>query len=349
MKKTKYILLYTALLLAVLFSCSVDPAIKPVLPADDIEAIVPPGWPQPVYTFENNPLSIEKFRLGRELFYEEKLSADNTIACASCHQNFVAFAHSEHALSHGINGQFGKRNAPGLFNLNWNPYFMWDGGINHIEVQPLGPITNPIEMAESMPSVLAKLNADGKYKTLFKNAYGDEEATTERMFKALAQFMGMFYSYNSRYDLYKRGEDGGQLNAQEQSGYQLFQQKCAGCHTEPLFTDYAFRNNGLPVDLSLQDSGRMHITNDPNDRCKFKTPSLRNIMATGPYMHDGRFTTIDQVLDHYASGIVQGPTLDPQLQSGIQLTTTERADLKAFLSTLTDYKFINDTRFNDPN
>lgn len=342
-------ILYIGLFLIVLYSCSVDPAIKPVLPADHIEAVVPAGWPQPVYTFENNPLSVEKFKLGRELFYEEKLSADNTISCGSCHQNFVAFANAEHAVSHGINGQLGNRNTPGLFNLNWTPAFMWDGGINHIEVQPLGPITNPIEMAENMNSVLAKLNADGKYKLLFKNAYGDETATTERMFKAMAQFMGMMYSYNSRYDLYKRGEQGGNMDAQELSGYQLFQQKCASCHAEPLFTDYAFRNNGLPVNVNVQDSGRMHITNDPNDRYKFKTPSLRNIMMTGPYMHDGRFSTIDQVLDHYASGVVQSPTLDPQLQSGIQLTAQERTDLKAFLNTLTDYQLLYDTKFKDPN
>jgi cytochrome c peroxidase len=347
--KKKHVILYTVFLLVLLFSCSVDPPIKPVLPADHIEQVVPAGWPQPVYTFAENPLSVEKFKLGRELFYEEKLSADNTISCGSCHQNFVAFAHAEHGLSHGINAQLGVRNAPGLFNLNWNPSFMWDGGINHIEVQPLGPITNPIEMAESMPTVLAKLNADGKYKLLFKNAYGTEEATTERMFKAMAQFMGMLYSYNSRYDMYKRGEDGGHLDAQELSGYQVFQQKCASCHAEPLFTDYAFRNNGLAVNVNLQDSGRMHVTGDPNDRYKFKTPSLRNVMITGPYMHDGRFTTIDQVLDHYAGGVVQSATLDPQLQSGIQLTASERADLKAFLNTLTDYAFLYDNRFKDPN
>ncbi|MCD6066262.1 MAG: cytochrome-c peroxidase [Bacteroidetes bacterium] len=330
-------------------SCSVDPAIKPVLPADNIEQVVPAGWPQPVYKFENNPLSVEKFKLGRELFYEEKLSADNTISCGSCHQNFVAFAHSEHALSHGINGSFGIRNSPGLFNLNWNTSFMWDGGVNHIEVQPLAPITNPVEMNEDMNNVLAKLNADGKYKLLFKNAYGDEEVTTERMFKSLAQFMGMMYSYNSKYDLYKRGEQGGNMDAQEMAGYQLYQQKCASCHTEPLFTDYAFRNNGIAVNINLQDSGRAHVTADPNDRYKFKTPTLRNIMLTAPYMHDGRFNTIDQVLNHYASGVVQGPTLDPQLQSGIQLSAQERTELKAFLNTLTDYAFVYDTRFKDPN
>lgn len=341
--------LYICLVSITLFSCSVDPPIKPVLPADNIEQVVPPGWPQPVYTFLNNPLSVEKFKLGRQLFYEEKLSADNTIACGSCHQQFVAFAHAEHALSHGINGLFGIRNSPGLFNLNWNPYFMWDGGVNHIEVQPLAPITNPVEMNEDINNVINKLSADNKYKTLFKDAWGDEQVTSERIFKSLAQFMGMIYSYNSKYDLFKRGEQGGSFNAQELSGYQIFQQKCASCHTEPLFTDYAFRNNGLPVSINLQDSGRMHITNDPNDRYKFKTPTLRNIMLTAPYMHDGRFNTIDQVFNHYISGVQQSPTLDPQLQSGIQLSAQEKADLKAFLNTLTDYEFLYDERFKDPN
>ncbi len=346
MKKTVF---YTFICFALLNACKVDPPIKPILPADNIQQVVPPGWPQPVYTFPNNPLSVEKFKLGRELFYEEMLSADNTISCGSCHQNFVAFAHSDHALSHGINGLFGIRNSPPLFNLNWNTSFMWDGGVNHIEVQPLAPITNPVEMNEDINNVLIKLNASGKYKLLFKEAFGDEQATTERTFKSLAQFMGMMYSYNSRFDLYKRGEEGGHMNAQELNGYTLFQQKCNSCHTEPLFTNYAFKNNGLSVNINLQDSGRMHITNDPADKYKFRVPTLRNVMITGPYMHDGRFSSIDQVFDHYASGIVQSATLDVNLQNGIQLSPEERADIKAFLHTLTDYTFIYDDRFKDPN
>lgn len=326
-----------------------DKPIKPAVPVNELVQIVPEGWPQPVYNFENNEITKEKFVLGRELFYEEMLSSDNTISCGSCHQAFAAFANEEHNFSHGVNGLLGNRNAPPVFNVNWHPYFMWDGGINHIEVQPLGPIANPVEMNENINTALAKLSADAKYKKLFKDAYGDEAATTDRLLKSMSVFMGMMYSYQSKYDHVKRGEEGAAFTSAEQAGYIVFQNRCASCHTEPLMSDFAFRNNGLSVDPILQDSGRMHITNNPNDRYKFKTPTLRNIMLTGPYMHDGRFSTIDQVLDHYQSGIVVTSTLDPQLNGGITLTVQERNDLKEFLKTLTDYEFINDTKFFDPN
>jgi cytochrome c peroxidase len=331
------------------FSCSVDPEIKPQLPVDNIRQVVPEGWPNPVYTFANNPLSENGFELGRALFYEEMLSRDNTISCGSCHQQFVAFAHADHNLSHGIDGLFGIRNAPGLFNLNWNPSFMWDGGVNHIEIQPFAPINNPVEMDGNLNDIIVKLNNSNKYKQLFKNAFGDDSINTQRIFYAITQFQGMLYSYNSKYDYYKRGEAGGEMNAQELRGYNLFQQKCSSCHKEPLFTDYAFRNNGLSVNAIFQDTGRAHITGVASDRFKFKTPSLRNIALTAPYMHDGRFNTLDEVLEHYNSGIVNYGTLDANLQGGIILSLQERADLKAFLNTLTDYKFLSDQRFRDPN
>lgn len=331
------------------FSCSVDPEIKPQLPVDNIRQVVPEGWPSPVYTFANNPLSENGFELGRALFYEEMLSRDNTISCGSCHQQFVAFAHADHNLSHGIDGLFGIRNAPGLFNLNWNTSFMWDGGVNHIEIQPFAPINNPVEMDGNLNDIIVKLNNSNKYKQLFKNAFGDDSITSQRIFYAITQFQGMLYSYNSKYDYYKRGEAGGEMNSQELSGYNLFQQKCNSCHKEPLFTDYAFRNNGLSVNAILQDTGRAHITGAASDRFKFKTPSLRNIALTAPYMHDGRFNSLDDALNHYTSGIVNYGTLDPILQNGINLSAQEKADIKAFLFTLTDYKFVNDQRFRDPN
>jgi len=331
------------------FSCSVDPEIKPVLPVDNIRQVVPEGWPAPVYAFENNPLSEDGFALGRALFYEKMLSRDNTISCGSCHQQFVAFAHSEHKFSHGIDGLLGNRNAPGLFNLNWNTSFMWDGGINHIEVQPLGPISNPVEMDSDLNAVISKLSSSNKYRQLFLRAFGTDSINSQRILFAIAQFQGMLYSYNSKYDYYKRGETGGEMNAQELSGYNLFVQKCNSCHKEPLFTDYAFRNNGLSMNSILQDTGRAHITGSAIDRFKFKTPSLRNIALTAPYMHDGRFNTLDEVLEHYNSGIVNYGTLDTGLQNGIVLSLQEREDLKAFLNTLTDYKFLNDERFREPN
>lgn len=330
-------------------SCSVDPKINPQLPSNNIREIVPEGWPAPVYTFQDNTLTEDRFALGRALFYEEMLSKDNTISCGSCHQAFVAFAHAEHKFSHGIYDSLGKRNAPALFNMNWNTSFMWDGGILHIENQPLGPIANPIEMDEDISNVVAKLSASNKYKQLFKLAYGDEQITSQRILKAIAQFQGMLYSYRSKFDYYKRGENGITLSAEEQSGYVIFQQKCNSCHKEPLFTDYTFKNNGLTVDPTIQDSGRAHITGEPADKYKFKTPSLRNIFLTAPYMHDGRFNTLDQVLEHYSTGVTNNGTLDVSLTGGIPLSQQEKNDLKAFLNTLTDYEFINDDRFKDPN
>lgn len=340
------IFLFSVILLVV--SCSVDPEIKPIIPADDIKEVVPQGWPTPFYNFSNNPITPDRFILGRFLFYETLLSSDNTVSCGTCHQQFAAFSQVNHDLSHGVNGLLGNRNSPALQNLNWNPNFMHDGGILNLEIQPAAPITNPVEMNESLNNVVNKLSNSGKYKVLFKNAYGDETVNTQRIFKALAQFMGTMYSYNSKYDMVKNGKES--FNASEQNGYQLFTQKCASCHKEPLFSDYEFRNNGLAVNHALKDSGRYIITQDLNDLYKFKTPSLRNIEKTSPYMHDGRFMSLMQCLDHYTNGIVISNTLDTQLQSGtIALTSQDKNDLIAFLKTLTDNKFLTDKRFSEPN
>jgi cytochrome c peroxidase len=288
--------------------------------------------------------------LGRALFYETLLSKDNSISCGSCHQQFVAFAHAEHDVSHGINGLLGKRNSPALFNITWHPYFMHDGGVNHIEVQPLAPITNPIEMDEDILNVTQKLALSEKYRRLFKEAYDSEEINSQKIFKSMALFMSMMYSYNSKYDYYKRGEATVEFSTEEARGYTLFQNKCASCHPEPLFTDYVIRSNGLSVHPFFKDSGRYQITQDLNDVYKFKTPSLRNISKTGPYMHDGRFNTLEQCLDHYINGITNMVNLDPKLTSGsIPLSSQEKQDIILFLNTLTDYKFINDKRFADPN
>lgn len=326
-------------------SCSVDPKIEPEIPAESIREVIPEGWPQPYYRFTDNVLTAEKFKLGRALFYEPLFSADNTVSCGSCHQQFAAFAHSAHQFSHGINGLVGTRNAPALQNLTWNPSFMHDGGVNHIEVFPPAPITNPVEMAETLPNVVAKIGASAKYQTLFRQAYGDDTVTTQRMFKAIAQFMGTMYSYNSKYDQVKHGT--ASFTAAEQNGYSLFVQKCASCHQEPLFSDYKFRNNGLSVNPTIKDSGRAHITRDPADICKFKTPSLRNIDLTGPYMHDGRYMTLMECLNHYTSGITVSPTLDPSLNSGIAMTNQEKTDIIAFLKTLTDPQFLTDKRYSE--
>jgi cytochrome c peroxidase len=302
------------------------------------------SFPAPVYTFANNKLTYQRFLLGKYLFYEKGLSSDSSISCATCHEQNHAFGPHNSAFSAGVNGQLGTRNAPALFNLIWNPTFMWDGGINHIETMPLAPITNPVEMNESMSNVISKLQQSDDYKDLFKKAYGSSTVTDQRVFQALACFMGMLVSDQSKYDQVKRGL--ATFTANESAGYLLFQQKCSSCHSEPLFTDYSYRNNGL--DDSFTDLGRGLITQEPSDYGKFKVPSLRNVAFTYPYMHDGRFYTLNQVLEHYRSGIVQSTTLDPLIASGIPLTNTEKIQLIAFLKTLSDYQLISNTLFYEP-
>lgn len=326
-------------------ACKPDPSFEPDH-SNDISFEVPKGWPTPFYNFQGNPLTKEGFELGKKIFFDPRLSRDNSVSCGSCHQPFAAFAQLDHDLSHGINEQLGNRNSPPIFNMNWHTSFFWDGGVNHIEVQPIGPIQNPVEMDETIENVVTKLSADAQYKTMFKAAFGDETINSQRMLKALAQFMGSLVSSNSKFDKYSRGEAGGAMTESELAGLNIYKDKCAGCHSEPLFSDFSFRNNGLEPN-ALNDSGRARITHLPGDMRKFKTPSLRNLKYTPPYMHDGRFTTLDQVLDHYASGVKQSPTLDPLLQNGIQLTAQQRTDLLAFLNTLNDEEFTKDKRFQE--
>ncbi len=347
MKIKKTILFFTvlsAILMIALNACKVDPVIEEELPANDIRLIIPEGWPYPHYDYTGNPLTKDGFILGRRLFYDPQLSRDNTISCASCHQQFAAFSHLDHKLSHGIDGQFGTRNAPGLFNLNWQTNFMWDGGINHIEVQPADPLTNPVEMDQSITNMVNKIQNDATYREYFHNAFGTETVSSQLVFKAMAQFMGMLESYNSKYDLYMRGQ--ATLSTSELNGLTLFQSKCNSCHTAPLFTNLQFMNNGL--DSVFADAGRARITLLASDSGTFKVPSLRNVNLSRPYMHDGRFTTLDAVLNHYMHGIKNSTTLSSELAGGIALTDYEKIDIIAFLKTLSDNTFIQDKRFKDP-
>lgn len=308
---------------------------------------VPDGWPQPGYNFANNPLTQPGFELGRKLFYDVRLSRDKSISCGSCHQQFSAFANLDHTTSHGINGLLGHRNAPGLSNIAWHHSYFWDGGANNLEVQPIGPIQNHVEMDMTLPEVVDRVGADADYKRRFSAAFGDETVNSQRILKALAQFMGSMVSSNSRYDKHVAGISGGVFSASEMNGLALFQQKCGNCHSEPMFSDYSYRNNGL-LPTAVNDSGRGHITRDPADNYKFKVPSLRDVALTAPYMHDGRFASLDAVLEHYRRGVYGSPTLDPSLSEGIMMTDDEKKDIIAFLKTLTDTTFIKDKRFADP-
>lgn len=307
---------------------------------------VPPGWPQPVYDFKQNPVTEEGFQLGRKLFYDGRLSRDGNFSCASCHQQFAAFATYDHNLSHGFNNSFTRRNSPGLFNLAWQKEFMWDGGIAHLDLQPLAPITDTLEMAENLDTVLNKLRADTAYKRMFKDAFGSETINTQRLTRALSQFLLRMVSANSKYDRVMRGEDS--FNLPERLGYEIFQKKCQSCHTPPLFTNYSYRNTGLTVDKFLNDYGRVKITRNPEDSLKFKVPSLRNVQLTFPYGHDGRFYSLQDVLDHYRKNVANGPTIDSLVRNNLPLSNYETGQLKAFMYALTDSVFINDIRFAPP-
>lgn len=251
--------------------------------------VIPKGWQKPEYDFLQNPLSKEKIALGKALFYDPILSKDNTISCASCHLSYTAFAHTDHALSHGINNRIGIRNAPALSNLAWGKNFMWDGGIHHLDVQALAPITNADEMGESMRNVVIKLQQTHSYTQLFFKAYGDSIISGEHTLKAISQFLLTLVSANSKYDKVMRKQQGFAFSQYEAKGYAIFKTHCSSCHTEPLFTNNSFENNGLKPDSTLHDIGRMKITQNPSDSLKFKVPSLRNVELTYPYMHDGRF------------------------------------------------------------
>jgi len=312
----------------------------------DVELKFPKNFPEPNYDFRNNKISPEKFVLGRKLFYDPILSKDSSISCQSCHQKFAAFAHIDHSLSHGIDSKIGTRNVPALQNLIWKDSYMWDGGVNNLEVQPINPITNPVEMDENLNHVISKLKNNKQYAMLFKKAFKDTIINSERLLKSLAQFTGLMITANSKYDKYIAGTD--TFNLQEKNGLALFRIKCAGCHKEPLFTDNSYSNNGLMPDNSLNDQGRKKVTGAEADNFKFKVPGLRNIEMTFPYMHDGRFRKLKDVLNHYADPRNHSSIADEKVKNIGTLSDKECKDVIAFLLTLTDKDFLNDRRFSDP-
>jgi cytochrome c peroxidase len=303
--------------------------------SSEIIGLRPSHFPKPNYSLDS---SAESIQLGRALFYDPILSLDGTISCASCHSPYNAFAHTDHAVSHGIGDSIGTRNAPALFNLAWQKELMWDGAINHIETQALAPISHPGEMGESLPNVLSKLQKSSLYPTLFRDAYGDTSITSQQMLKALSAFQLSLVSANAKYDRVVQKTDS--FTTQEKAGYQLFKTECNSCHTEPLFTNHTFKNNGLRIDPEIKDLGRYAFTLQDVDSFLFKVPSLRNLSYTYPYMHDGRFQKINEVLNHYTNGINNTIHLSKELQQGIKLSSTEKVDLTAFLLTLNDQEFI---------
>lgn len=309
----------------------------------------PSNFPEVTYDFENNPLTDKGIELGKKIFFDGVLSSDGTTSCASCHEQTFAFTHHGHQFSHGVDGREGTRNTQPIQNMAFQKHFSWDGGTAHLDMFPIIPITNKNEMNETVSNVVEKLKNKPPYKKMFELAFDDGEITAENTFKALSQFMLIMVSSNSKYDKYVRKEEGGNFTQQEKNGLATFKQKCASCHKTDLFTDDVFRNNGLPIDAKLQDAGRMITSFDAKDKYKFKTPSLRNVQVTAPYMHDGRFLTLEAVLNFYTDGVTETENLDPILKNngklGIALTNQEKQDIIAFLKTLTDDTFLTDKRF----
>jgi cytochrome c peroxidase len=301
----------------------------------------------------NNPLTEEGVALGKKLFFDSILSGDGSQSCASCHNPKKAFT-DQQQFSDGIQGKFGKRNAMPLFNLAWNfdERFAWDGKEFGLEEQALEPVSNPIEMHANWKKVADRLQQNKAYPNLFFKAFGTSKIDSILVTKAIAQFERTLISGNSKFDQFLREET--TLTPEEQNGFDVFMDEAKGdcfhCHgsdNNPLWTDNKFHNNGL--DATFQDIGLAEVTGNPNDNGKFKSPSIRNLAFTAPYMHDGRFTTLEEVIDHYSEGLKKSATIDPLMKNvnkgGVQLSTRDKTDLKAFLLTLSDNDFNSNTAF----
>jgi cytochrome c peroxidase len=301
----------------------------------------------------NNPLTEEGVALGKKLFFDSILSGDGSQSCASCHNPKKAFT-DQQQFSDGIQGKFGKRNAMPLFNLAWNfdERFAWDGKEFGLEEQALEPVSNPIEMHANWKKVADRLQQNKAYPNLFFKAFGTSKIDSILVTKAIAQFERTLISGNSKFDQFLREET--TLTPEEQNGFDVFMDEAKGdcfhCHgsdNNPLWTDNKFHNNGL--DATFQDIGLAEVTGNPNDNGKFKSPSIRNLAFTAPYMHDGRFTTLEEVIAHYSEGLKKSATIDPLMKNvnkgGVQLSTRDKTDLKAFLLTLSDNDFNSNTAF----
>ncbi len=329
--------------IGMLFSCHED---QDIGLDNTYQFIRPAHFPEPVYTFENNPVTKKGFELGKKLFFDPILSRDGSVSCNNCHIQGTAFADAQqHPLSVGVEDRRGTRNAPSLTNLAFMKEFFWDGGVTHLDFTPTNAIESEVEMDESLANVVKKLKAEAAYPPLFKEAFDIEEITSPYMLQALSQYLAMMVSADSKYDQYVKGEA---FSKEELEGLALFEDKCSACHAGVLFSDFTYRNNGLSD--TFPDEGRARITEFAGDIGKFRVPSLRNVALTAPYMHNARFKTLQEVLDHYDTGVVDSPTLDPLLKKrerglGIALSEDEKTKIIAFLHTLTDRTFISDTRF----
>jgi len=304
---------------------------------------------------ERNPITHEGVALGRMLFYDPILSANGKVSCATCHRQEKAFTDGKALTRAGVTGKQLLRHVPSLVNLAWMPGFFWDGGSKNLESVSFGPLTHPDEMGRDLKELTRRLQRHEEYPKLFKKAFGSDSITAAAIGRALAQFQRTLISANSRYDRYVRQEAGGQLSEEELQGLALFRQHCGSCHATDLFTDNSYHNNGLDSTFSPANEGlafgRGRITGEAADMGKYKTPTLRNIALTAPYMHDGRFATLDEVLEHYRSGVAASPTLAPELrqgQLGIPVSDAEKAKIIVFLHSLTDRGFVSNPSLSAP-
>lgn len=312
---------------------------------------IPSHFPVPKLDTDN-PMNADVVQLGRKLFYDVRLSSNNKVSCASCHDPKRAFTDGVSLSNAGVSATSLLRHTPALFNLAWiEKGFFWDGGSTNLESQVFGPLTAHDEMAQNLYELIDELNAVPEYVTSFKKAF-DQTISSQNVAKALAQFQRTLISAGSRYDQYRLNK--ATLTNEELAGRELVRQKCQSCHRGELFTDGDFHNNGLDTDFSNSAheglyQGRSRITYDPMDLGKYKTPSLRNVELTAPYMHDGRYMSLEQVLDHYSTGIKVSLTLDSQLPaSGMNLSAREKTQIISFLHTLTDHKFVQNPSHQKP-
>ncbi|MDH3651442.1 MAG: cytochrome-c peroxidase [Saprospiraceae bacterium] len=339
------------LLVFVCFQCNLDlnsgiPAYYNPSPYDLSLSASFPEIPIPA----DNPLTNEGVTLGRMLFFDPILSRDSTQSCGSCHMQRFAFSDSL-KFSLGIQKMKGSRNGMPIFNCAWSENLFWDGRSLGLENQALAPVENPIEMHESWRNAVRKLERSDLYPQLFSAAFGKEGIDKYLVAKALAQFERTLISEDSKYDRALRDEE--TFTKQELRGLNLFfteKADCFHCHGNILFTDLTFHNIGL--DSVSTDYGLENYSGRRRDRGKFKTPTLRNLLFTAPYMHDGRFSTLEEVVDFYSEGVERSPTIDPLMKNvargGVHLTVREKKDLIAFLLTLTDSTFIIDPKFSNP-
>jgi len=335
---------------------------KDPIPTGNYPLIYPANFGNRINIPADNPTTKQGVYLGRLLFYETKLSATNTISCGSCHQQSKAFTDGR-ALSVGVGGALAARNSMSLANLLWARKFFWDGRATGLEAQAGFPLTNPHEMGQALQVSAEKLSEISRYPTLFNLVYGDSNITANRIIKAIAQFERTLISSNSKYDKYLRNE--GKLTTDELNGLALFNNapnpakgirgaNCSHCHGGTKNYMELFHNNGL--DSTAKDEGIAALTGLATDKGRFKVPTLRNIALTAPYMHDGRFKTLDEVIDHYSEHIKQSAALSAVLQNesnepggtSLKLLPKEKKELITFLNTLTDSTFITDARFSDP-